>query len=113
MPIHTHGRAFAFRGRGFQSGASDELQALQARMAVAADDDVVVHGDPHRPRRLDDGARHVDVGAGRGRIPRRVVVDQPVKLRKLLYFNRIYNGANEVVPVSGVCNSRQFGTIPV
>jgi hypothetical protein len=42
-----------------------------------------------------------------------MVVDQPVKLRKLLDFNRISNGADEVVPVSGVCNSRQFGTIPV
>jgi hypothetical protein len=42
-----------------------------------------------------------------------MVVDQPVKLRKLLYFNMISNSADEVVPVSGVCNSRQFGTIPV
>lgn len=36
-------------------------------MAVPADDDVVVHGDAERPRRVDDGLRHVDVGArGRG-----------------------------------------------
>ena len=82
-------------------------------MAVLADDDVIVHGDAERPRRLDHGFCHVDVGARRRRIAGGMVVDQPVKLRKLLYFNRISNDTDEVVPVSGVCNSRKFAAIPV
>lgn len=82
-------------------------------MAVLADDDVIVHRDAERVGDADDRLGHLDVGRRRCRIAGRMIVDQPVKLRKLLYFNRIYNGANEVVPVSGVCNSRQFGTIPV
>ena len=45
-------------------------------MAVAADDDVVVHGDAERPRDLDDLLRHLDVGPRWRRIARRVIVQQ-------------------------------------
>ena len=42
-------------------------------MAVLADDDVVVHGDPERARHRDDRLGHLDVGARRGRVAGRVV----------------------------------------
>lgn len=82
-------------------------------MAFLADDDVVVNGDTQPLADLDDFLGHVDIGAGGRLVAGRMVVHQPVKLGKLLYFNRVSKGADEVVPVSGVCNSRQFGTIPV
>src|SRR5690606_10185345 len=49
-------------GSGGRRG-SDEAQALQAGMAVLADDDVIVDGDAERHGGLDDGLRHVDIGA--------------------------------------------------
>src|SRR3954468_2119122 len=42
--------------------ASDQLQPLQTRMPVLADDDVVVHGDAERGGDLDDRLGHVDIG---------------------------------------------------
>jgi hypothetical protein len=46
-------------------------------MAVLADDDVVVHGDAERPGHVDDGLRHLDVGA-RGRwIAGGMIVHEP------------------------------------
>ena len=45
-------------------------------MAFAADDDVVVDGDPEGLRHLDDVAGHLDVGRGGGGIPRGMVVDE-------------------------------------
>ena len=42
---------------------SHQLQRLETRVAVLADDEVVVHGDAQRARDLDDRPRHVDVGA--------------------------------------------------
>ena len=92
---------------------SHQPQALQAGVAVLADDDVVVNRNAERIGDADDRLGHLDVGGGRRRITARVIVHQPVKLRKLLYFNRIFSGTDELAPVSGVCNSRQFGTIPV
>jgi hypothetical protein len=47
---------------------SNQPQPLQARVAVLADDDVVVHGDAERARHRDDRLRHFDVGARRGRV---------------------------------------------
>ena len=65
----------------FCSGAEfktplDQLQPLQARVPVFADDDVVVHGDAERTRHLDDRPRHLDVGARRRRVSGRMVVHQ-------------------------------------
>jgi hypothetical protein len=45
-------------------------------MPVLADDDVVVHGDPERPRYRDDRLGHFDVGARRCRVATWVVVQQ-------------------------------------
>lgn len=50
-------------------------------MAVAADDDVVVDSDAQRFRGVDDLLRDIDVGARRRRIARRVIVDQPRRMR--------------------------------
>ena len=53
--------------RGHQGGVGvrvlDQPQPLQARVAVLADDDVVVHGDAERARHRDDRLGHLDVGA--------------------------------------------------
>src|SRR5947207_16017989 len=46
--------------------ASDQLQPLQTRMPVLADDDVVVHGNAERGDDLDDRLGHMDIGL-RGR----------------------------------------------
>jgi hypothetical protein len=45
---------------------SHELQRLQTRVPVLADNEMVVHSDAERARNLDDRLCHVDVGA-RGR----------------------------------------------
>jgi hypothetical protein len=47
---------------------SHQLQRLETRMPVAADDEVVVHRNAQWPRDLDDRPRHVDVGARGGGI---------------------------------------------
>jgi hypothetical protein len=44
-------------------------------VAFAADHDVVVDGDAERARGVDDGLRHLDVGARRCRVARGVVMD--------------------------------------
>jgi hypothetical protein len=56
------GRSRRFCRAQFPDGwvASSQLQRFEARAAVLADDDVVVHPDPERARHLD-----FDVGARR------------------------------------------------
>jgi len=54
--------------------ASHQLQRLQTRVSVLADDEMVVHGNAERPRDLDNRPRHVDVGARGRRIAGRMVV---------------------------------------
>ena len=49
-------------------------------MPAAADDDMVVHGNPERCRRLDDVAGDRDVGLRRGRVARRVVVHDAAEI---------------------------------
>jgi len=58
------------------SSGLDQQQPLHARMPTLADDDVVVHGDAERLRRLDDQPGHLDIGPRRCRVAGRVVVDQ-------------------------------------
>ena len=41
----------------------DQQQSLHARVALAADDDVVAHGDAEGLGRIDDLLCHLDVGA--------------------------------------------------
>lgn len=55
----------------------DQQQALHRGVALAADDDVVVHGDAERLRRVDDLLGHLDVGAGRCGVAGWVVVELP------------------------------------
>src|SRR5215472_4587354 len=59
----------AGRAARFPRLGSHQLQRLEARVAVLADDEVVVHGDAQRARDLDDRPRHVDVGARGGGSP--------------------------------------------
>src|SRR5215469_5890020 len=65
---------------------SHQLQRLETRVAVLADDEVVVHGDAQRARDLDDCARHVDVGARGSGIARGMVVHEPVIPPNILNF---------------------------
>ena len=60
----------------------EEAQRLEARHAVAADDQVVVDGDAQGPAGVDHLAGHIDVRAGRRRIAGRVVVEEPTKINK-------------------------------
>jgi hypothetical protein len=66
--------------RGLQQGrfarASHQLQPLQTRVPVLADDDVVVHGNAERLCDLDNRLGHVDVGLRRRRIAGGVVVHE-------------------------------------
>ena len=55
---------------------SNQLQSLEARVPILADDDVVVHRNPERLRHFDDRLRHLDVGAGRRWISGRVIVHE-------------------------------------
>jgi hypothetical protein len=54
----------------------DQLEVAQAGVAVAADDEMVVQDDPERGGGLLDVLGHGDVGCGRGRVARGVVVHQ-------------------------------------
>src|SRR5580692_9893966 len=62
--------------------ASDQLHPLQARMAVSAYDDVVVHGDAERLRDIDDRFRHLDIGLRWRGIAGRVIVHQDDRGRR-------------------------------
>src|SRR5262249_35012683 len=53
---------------------SDEPEVAQARMPVAADDDVVMQGKPEQGGSLLDLLGHGDVRPGRGRVARGVIV---------------------------------------
>jgi hypothetical protein len=55
---------------------SDQPQALQTRMPVSADDEVVVHRDAERAADIDDRLGHLDVGLRRRRIAGGMVVRQ-------------------------------------
>lgn len=56
--------------------ASDQPQTLEARVAVLADDDVIVDRDAEWLCRVDDHSRHINIGARRGRVSGRMVMDQ-------------------------------------
>ena len=67
---------------------SNQLQRLQARVPVLADDEVVMHRDAKRACDLHDRLRHLDVGARRRRIARGMVVqNQTVSTIALISFN--------------------------
>ena len=72
----TASRTRSSRGSSSDSQlGSEQPQALHAGMPPAADDDVVVQGDPEERRRLRHLARRLDVGLGGCRVARGVVVD--------------------------------------
>ena len=58
------------------TSTSNQLQPLEAGMAVLADDDVVVHGNAERLGDVDDRLRHLNVGARRRRVAGRMIVHQ-------------------------------------
>ena len=67
---------------------SNQLQRLEARVAVLADNEMVVHCDTERARDLHDRLRHLDVGARRRRVATRVVMqNQTVSTIALISFN--------------------------
>src|SRR5205085_8429108 len=56
--------------------ASNQPECLEARVALAADDDVIVERNAERAGGLDDLFGHFDVGARRARVAGRMVVYQ-------------------------------------
>jgi len=61
-------------------------------VAVLADDEVVVHGNAQRPRDLDDGPRHVDVGArGSGIAGGMVVQEQTMQTSPLIALEFLWS----------------------
>src|SRR5882724_10844947 len=65
---------------------SHQLQPLQARMPVLADDDVIMYRNPERPSDVDDRLGHVDIGARRRRVAARMIVQNRPIRRKYLKF---------------------------
>jgi hypothetical protein len=74
MPSRCY-RDVCFRER--RPVCSDQLQAAQAGVAVASDDDMVVHGDAEGLGDFDNHPGQVDVGTRRCRIATGVIVGQP------------------------------------
>jgi hypothetical protein len=64
--------------------ASRQLQLLETGVASFADDDVVMHGNAERAGDLDDRPGHLDVGARRRRVARRVIVHEATAPRNKL-----------------------------
>ena len=54
----------------------DQFKAFQARVAVFADDDVVVHGNAERGGDVHDRFRHLDIRLRRRRVAGGMVVQQ-------------------------------------
>ena len=54
----------------------DQLQSLQARMPVLADDDVIVHGDAERACDVGNLLGHLDVGVRLRRIAGGMIVQE-------------------------------------
>ena len=76
--------------RGSQPArGSEQAQALEARVAAAADDDVIVNLHTHRGERLGDGAGHFDVVSGRCRVARGMVVDQYTRRELSIIFQHV------------------------
>lgn len=67
-----------------------ELQALEACMTVASDDDVVMQDDAQRTGDLGDLLGHLDVGARRRRIAGRVIVEHTTNFGIYLEIKRKY-----------------------
>ncbi len=51
------------KSQTYQRHQSNQPQPLETHMAILADDDVVVHGDAQWFCGVDDGLRHLDIGA--------------------------------------------------
>src|SRR6266536_4348104 len=63
---------------------SNQPQRLEARVALAADDDVVVQGNPERAGGFDDLLGHLHVGARGARIAGGMVVHEDERARREL-----------------------------
>lgn len=72
------------RGPPERSGgpfASDQALRAQADMAVQPDDQVIVDRDVQSFARVGDRSGDLDIRAAGGRIARRMVMDQPRRMR--------------------------------
>src|SRR4029450_4990654 len=93
----SHERCEGAVTRGRDRRSSHQLKGPEARMAVTADDNVVMHLDGKLVARLDEPSRHVDIGGRWGRVARGVIVHEddgarPKLKRPLHYFARIDRG---------------------
>ncbi len=70
------------RSPGASTTRLDQPQPAEARVALLADDDVVVHQDAERLRGSDDLLGHLDIGARGGRIARGVIVHEHDRRRR-------------------------------
>jgi hypothetical protein len=92
---------------------SHQLQRLETRMPVAADDEVVVHRNAQRARDLDDRPRHVDVGARGGRIAGGMVVHQTTASANGLRALDFQSHMPSLGAVLGDGKDRRFVIIPL
>src|SRR5690348_9954205 len=81
--------------RGFIPIPSEQSQRAEARVAAAADHDMVVDGDADGLKRLRHRTRHVDIRLRRRRVARWMIVDEyysrgAERQRALHHFARIY-----------------------
>jgi hypothetical protein len=85
---HRAPRLFPASLRSSQGNApSNQLQSLQARVPILADDDVIVHGDAERSGDRDDLLGHLDVGLRRRRVAGRMVVH--LMSGRFIYLRRL------------------------
>jgi hypothetical protein len=81
---------------------SHQLQRLETRMPVLADDEMVVHGNPERTRDLDDRLGHLDVGARRRGIAGRMIVeDQSLPTSTLILFDFLRHNGSQGTCIGG------------
>ena len=66
----------AWRPSPVRPRSSEQLQAPEAGVALAADDQMIVNHDAERLAEADDLHGHRDVGGGRARVAGRMVVHQ-------------------------------------
>ena len=93
---------------------SEQPKRLEAGDAFAPDDQMVVYCDAQRPAGLDDLACHVDVGRRRGRIARRMIVQEPMGPSKTLNYIRKLSrfGVGGDVDWGALATALSFDTVP-
>lgn len=77
-------------------------------MSVAADNDVVMHGDAERLGDVDNLARYIDVGARRSRIAGRMIVQQPWRRVVFRFYLIIHELSRALGTVTGGSSCPDF-----